>query len=104
MLAITTHDRKCGRYEMLCTIFLKRKVFTSLRSKAKIIVVGNPITKRNKLISTVLVRTLLKRKLPKSLLKCSKLFQGLSIIPSTGLKSLNPIITPYMGMYLKITN
>ncbi len=39
---MTTQDRKCGRYEMVCTVFLKGWKRISLSSMARMIGAGKP--------------------------------------------------------------
>lgn len=49
----TTTEIKCGKYVMVCTVFLNMAFFTSLSSKARIIGAGNANNRLYKLISIV---------------------------------------------------
>lgn len=40
----TTVDTKCGRYEMVCTVFMNLTLRISLSIRAKITGIGNSIT------------------------------------------------------------
>ena len=54
-------------------------------------------------MDTVLRSTSKKLGVEKSSLKCFRPAQGLRRMPSFSRKSLNARVTPYMGIYLKIT-
>ncbi|MFR6328946.1 MAG: hypothetical protein ACLUOI_09060 [Eisenbergiella sp.] len=83
----TTHDMKCGRYIILCEIFLKPLDFTSFRKIAKIIGIGNPKITLPAFRSSVFLKMIKKLFPVNSLLKCSNPTHLLSKNPVENLKS-----------------
>ena len=60
MVAIITHDMKCGKYTIVCIVFLNIIFLTSFINKASIIGMGNPIKIFRKHKANVFFRILIK--------------------------------------------
>ena len=97
MLPRITQLRKCGRYDIVCTVFRKVFVLSSLIISAKITLAGKPKISLYRLINSVLRTDCQKIMLRKSTRKCFSPTHELPEIPLRIAKSLNASCTPYIG-------